>query len=133
MLPIITALLPVLGNVLDRVIPDKAEAEKARLEMEAKLLDAANAANLAQMEVNKAEAANASVFVSGWRPFIGWVGGAALAWHFVAGPAAVWGASVFGYAVPPLMPIDNGLWELVLAMLGIGGMRSWEKVRGVAK
>lgn len=133
MIPIITALLPILGNVLDRVIPDKAEAEKVRLEMETKLLDAANAANLAQMEVNKTEAANASVFVAGWRPAIGWVGASALAWHFVVGPAFVWGASVLGYAVPPLMPLDNGLWELVLAMLGIGGMRSWEKSRGLTK
>lgn len=133
MLPIITALVPILGQVIDRVIPDKAESERARLEMEAKLLDAANQANLAQMEVNKVEAANSSIFVAGWRPAIGWVGASALAWQYAVGPVVVWASPALGIAVPPIQPMDAGMWELVAAMLGIGGMRTWEKSRGLTK
>ena len=91
MLPIITALLPVLSSVLDRVIPDTAEAAKAKVEMEMRLIESANQAALAQVEVNKAEAASGSVFVGGWRPFIGWVCGAALAYQFIVSPLALWG------------------------------------------
>ena len=133
LLALIPSLLPILGNVLDRVIPDKAAAEKARLEMEMALTKAANEGALAQVEVNKIEAGHGSVFVAGWRPFIGWVCGAALAWAFILGPVLSWGLAVFGVreSLPPLMT-DN-LFELVLAMLGLGGLRTFEKMRGVTR
>jgi hypothetical protein len=133
MLPIITALLPILGGVLDKVIPDTAEAEKAKAELQVRMLEAANAANVAQIEANKEEAKHVSVFVAGWRPAIGWVGAAALGWQFVVGPLVVWGAGVLGHAVPPLMPLDENLWGLIAGILGLGGLRSWEKSKGVAR
>ncbi|MFN8996065.1 MAG: 3TM-type holin [Pseudomonadota bacterium] len=130
---IITALVPALGTLVDRLIPDKAEAEKARLDMEAALVKAANEAAMAQVEVNKIEAAHSSVFVAGWRPAIGWVCAAALAWAFIVAPVATWGMAVFGVRETlPAIGTDN-LFELVLAMLGLGGLRTFEKMRGVAR
>jgi len=79
LLGLLPSLLPMLGEVLDRVIPDKAEAAKARLEMESKLLEAATLQATQQTDINKIEAAHSSLFVSGWRPFIGWVCGAGAA------------------------------------------------------
>ena len=130
---VITALIPALGTLVDRLIPDRAAAERAKADMEAALVKASNEAALAQVEVNKIEAGHASVFVAGWRPFIGWVCGAALAWAFIVGPVLAWSLAVLGIreSLPPIMT-DN-LFELVLAMLGLGGLRTFEKMRGVAR
>jgi roadblock/LC7 domain-containing protein len=133
MIPVVTALLPALGTLIDRLIPDRAAAEKAKAEMEQQLVTAANAAAMAQVEVNKIEAGHSSVFVAGWRPSIGWVCAAGLAWAFVAAPVASWALMVMGIkAELPAIQFDH-LFELVLAMLGIGGLRTFEKLRGVAR
>ena len=133
MIPIVTALLPALGTLIDRLIPDRAAADKAKAEMELQLVQAANAAAMAQVEVNKIEAAHSSVFVAGWRPSIGWVCAAGLAWAFVVAPVASWALLVLGVkAELPAIQFDH-LFELVLAMLGIGGLRTFEKMRGVAR
>jgi len=132
-IPIVTALLPALGTLIDRLIPDRAAAEKAKAEMEQQLVTAANAAAMAQVEVNKVEAAHSSVFVAGWRPSIGWVCAAGLAWAFVLAPITSWALVVLGIkAELPAIHTDY-LLELVLAMLGIGGLRTFEKLRGVAR
>jgi len=133
MIPIVTALLPALGTLIDRLIPDRAAADKAKAEMELQLVQAANAAAMAQVEVNKIEAGHSSVFVAGWRPSIGWVCAAGLAWAFVVAPVASWALMVLGIkAELPAIQFDH-LFELVLAMLGIGGLRTFEKLRGVAR
>ena len=130
---ILTALVPALGTLVDRLIPDRAAAERAKADMEAALVKAANDAALAQVEVNKIEAGHGSVFVAGWRPAIGWVCAAALAWAFIVAPIASWGMAVFGLRETlPAIGTDN-LFELVLAMLGMGGLRTFEKLRGVAR
>jgi roadblock/LC7 domain-containing protein len=132
-IPVITALLPALGTLIDRLIPDRAAAERAKAEMEQQLVTAANAAAMAQVEVNKVEAAHSNVFVAGWRPSIGWVCAAGLAWAFVLAPIASWALVVLGIrAELPAIQFDH-LFELVLAMLGIGGLRTFEKLRGVAR
>jgi roadblock/LC7 domain-containing protein len=132
-IPIVTALLPALGTLIDRLIPDRAAAERAKAEMEQQLVTAANAAAMAQVEVNKVEAAHSSVFVAGWRPSIGWVCAAGLAWAFVLAPITSWALVVLGIkAELPAIHTDY-LLELVLAMLGIGGLRTFEKLRGVAR
>ena len=133
MIPIVTALLPALGTLIDRLIPDRAAAERAKAEMEQQLVTAANQAALAQVEVNKIEAAHSSVFVAGWRPSIGWVCAAGLAWAFVLAPIASWALVVLGIKADlPAIHTDY-LLELVLAMLGIGGLRTFEKLRGVSR
>jgi hypothetical protein len=133
MIPIVTALLPALGTLIDRLIPDRAAAEKAKAEMEMQLVNAANEAALAQVEVNKVEAAHSSVFVAGWRPSIGWVCAAGLAWAFVVAPVASWALLALGVKTELPAIQFNHLFELVLAMLGIGGLRTFEKLRGVAR
>jgi hypothetical protein len=128
---LIPALLPFLGTILERVIPDKAEAARELAKIEASLVEQANAQALAQIDLNKTEAAHGSIFVAGWRPFIGWVGGAGLAWAFIVQPVATWALAIWapGTSVPSI--VTDNLFELVLAMLGLGGMRTFEKIRGV--
>jgi hypothetical protein len=132
LLALLPSLLPALSEVLDRVIPDQASAAKAKLEMEARLLEAATTQASQQAEINKVEAAHQSIFVSGWRPYIGWVCGMAIAWAFLLAPMLSWLLPVVGVVavVPPLQ--TEFLLELVFAMLGLGGLRTFEKLKGVA-
>lgn len=126
-------LIAAGAEILERVIPDKAAAEKAKIEMEAGLLNAANQVNLAQIDVNKAEAQHRSVWVAGWRPGIGWVCTAGLAWAFIGQPVAEWSLTLRGIeAELPQLNLDY-LMELVLAMLGMAGLRTFEKLRGVTR
>ena len=130
---LIPGLLPVLGEILDRIIPDKAEAAKARLEMEAKLLEAATAQAGQQAAINQVEAASSNIFVAGWRPFSGWVCGAGLAWAFIVAPLASWLLIVLEVKQTlPRIEIEY-LLEMVVAMLGLGGLRTFEKLKGVAR
>lgn len=129
---IITTILGLLAGPLERLIPDP----NARNEFQLRLLSALQTADLSQMKVNEVEAANPNLFVSGWRPFIGWICGAALVYQFLLYPLAVYAASfVSEEAVTRLLNaprLDGNLWELLFAMLGLGAMRSFEKVKGVA-
>src|SRR5260370_768690 len=85
----------------------------------------------AQIEVNKTEAANVSTFVAGWRPFIGWICGAGLACQFIAGPLFTWISNLM-HRPTPFPTLDLGtLMTLLLGMLGLGGLRTYEKVAGV--
>ncbi len=132
LLALLPTLLPMLGEVLDRVVPDQAAASKARVEMETKLLEAATAQAAQQAATNQVEAAHTSIFVAGWRPFIGWVCGAGLAWAFLLAPMLAWLLPVAGVtAAMPVLQLDY-LMELIVAMLGLGALRSFEKVKGVA-
>lgn len=133
LLGLLPSLLPMLGEILDRVIPDKAEAAKARLEMEGKLLEAATAQAGQQAAINQTEAASSNIFVAGWRPFIGWVCGAGLAWAFIVAPMASWLLAALEIKQSlPRLEIEY-LLELVVAMLGLGGLRTFEKLKGVAR
>ena len=128
----ISALLDIGGKVIDRVWPDPAQAAAAKLEL-FKLQQSGELAQIAgQMDVNKAEAANPNVFVSGWRPFIGWVCGLGFGVQFVFGPLAEWGSALYGHPVK-FPPLDTGtMMPLLLGMLGLGGLRTAEKIQGVA-
>jgi hypothetical protein len=97
-----------------------------------KLLEIENQGLQAQVEVNKIEAQHASVFVSGWRPAVGWCCVLGLAYSFLIQPLCTWGATIFHYPAPPIL--DTGvLFQLLVGMLGLAGFRSWEKKEGVAK
>jgi hypothetical protein len=124
----------VVKPILDKFIPD---AEK-RLEAEQLFFRQAHEASMGQLEVNKQEAAHGSLFVAGWRPFIGWVCGASLAYSVIVYSFLSWFLDVVsisqGFSVPPLPKPDTTMtMEIVFAMLGFGGLRSWEKYKGVAK
>ncbi|MDG4603642.1 MAG: 3TM-type holin [Defluviicoccus sp.] len=114
-----------VGEVLDRLFTSDEERAKlalARLEIE-------RLPALKQIEVNLAEAAHPSVFVAGWRPAIGWVCALALVWAFLLQPMATWAISTFalGLTVPAI--VSDHLFELVLAMLGMAGLRTFEKTK----
>ena len=126
---LVTTLLPLLGGVIDKVIPDRAAAEKAKLEMQAKLLDAATTGALAQIEVNKTEAGHQSVFVAGWRPAIGWICAAALAYSYMIVPLVGFSLTLMGQPVPRWPVLDGNLWELMFGMLGLGALRSYDKAQ----
>ena len=138
MIPIVTALLPALGTLIDRLIPDRAAAEKAKAEMELQLVNAANEAAMAQVEVNKIEAAHSSVFVAGWRPAIGWVCAGAMALYYI--PMALVGTGLWAWACIQAGAIvprpEMGIVEiigLVTSLLGMGTLRTTEKLNGVAR
>ena len=132
--PLVAMLAPAIGTLIDRLIPDKAEASRAKAEMEMKLVDAANQVNLEQIKTNQQEAQHRSIFVAGWRPFIGWTCGAGFAWAFVGQPIAVWVIALTGGQQIILPELDTApLLEMAFAMLGLAGMRSWEKSRGLTK
>jgi hypothetical protein len=135
MFPAIAALLaPVLGTVIDRLIPDKAEAEKAKREIELKLAEAETAGQLAQIDVNKAEAAHRSMFVAGWRPALGWLGVLCLAYSLILYNLMCWTLVMIGsYASPPPPPDVSYIMSIVLGMLGLGGLRTYEKKAGLTK
>lgn len=128
----VTALLDIGSKVIDRLWPDPTQANAAKLEL-FKLQQQGELAEIAgQLEINKVEAASSSLFVSGWRPSVGWVCSAALAWQLILAPSIQWGAAIYGKPVA-LPPLDTGtLISLLFALLGIGGMRTVEKLNGVA-
>lgn len=126
---LIDSLLSIGAKIIDRVIPDKAAAAQAQAEL-VKMQVSGELEQLAgQLEVNKVEAAHSSVFVSGWRPFIGWVCGAALAYQFVIRPIVTWAVPSLGYSIAEMPGLDDNLWELLTGMLGLGGLRTYEKVK----
>lgn len=128
-------LAPVLDigkTLIERWFPDpekarQAEAEFLRLAMEGELKQA-----VAQLEINAREAQHPSVWVAGWRPFFGWAGGAGFVYATILQPLLSWAASVKGYPPPPALNLDL-LWVVVTGMLGIGGLRTFEKAKGVAR
>ena len=133
------AIAGLIGSVLDRVWPDprqKAAAALAIAEMqqagEFKVIDAQLSIALAQAATNTAEASSGDPFASRWRPFIGWVCGAAFAWNFALLPMAVFFCAVAGSPVE-LKPADMGeMMPVLLGMLGLGGLRTAERLKGVA-
>lgn len=128
----VTAILDIGSKVIDRLWPDPSQAAAAKLEL-FKLQQSGELAQITgQMEINKTEAASGSVFVSGWRPAIGWICGAALAYQYIARPVVSWGVIAAGHPLPPMPGLDENLWQLLLGMLGLGGLRTFEKLNGVA-
>jgi hypothetical protein len=135
MLPalLIGTLGPLLGNVLDRVIPDPEARQKAIAEMYQQL----QSADIAQLAVNKAEAESNSLFKGGWRPAVGWVCALALAWQYLVQPMGVWVATIAGAPVLATSllngpKLDTMLWELLIGMLGMGALRSFDKLKGLS-
>ena len=122
----------MVDKLVDR-IPDPAARERASLEMQADLLKYAAEQSQAQMEVNKVEAAHSSLFVAGWRPFIGWMGGCALGYAFLLQPILSWLLEIVGVTTPLPEPNTEAMMALVTAMLGVTAARSFDKWKGTAK
>jgi hypothetical protein len=127
-------IIGTIGGIIGQVLPDTkakdkamAELELRRLEIEAKVQEAITSQNLGQIEINKVEAGSNNLFVSGWRPFIGWSCGFALVFSFIIAPIMTWAINLFGINIE-LPTLDTAqLMQLILAMLGMAGLRTYEK------
>lgn len=134
-----TALLPLFGQLLEKLLPDPAQAASAKLEMlrmaqsgELAALQADTQIAVGQLEVNRVEAASANWWVSGWRPFVGWICGLSLAFKFIGGPVLFMVLKAAGVSLE-LPAIDaSDLTPILLGMLGLGGLRTIEKIKGAA-
>ena len=129
---ILGPILEVGKTLLDRFVPDPAKKAEAEMELIRMAADGELKQVIAQLEINAREAQHASVWVAGWRPFFGWAGGAGFVYATILQPLLAWGAAVKGWPAPPSLNLDL-LWVVVTGMLGIGGLRSIEKVKGVAR
>lgn len=126
----ITAIANVVGSAIDKIFPDKTEQEKGKLALLMQEMQLGIQPVLKQIETNIEEAKHQSVFVAGWRPFIGWVCGSALAYYYILQPFLVWGFSVAGI-VTRMPKLDSGdLMTILLGMLGLGAFRTYEKTKG---
>lgn len=131
-----------IGTVIDsvgKIASDLITTDKERLDMALREKELDQRLDIAQIEVNKAEAQHSSIFVAGWRPAIGWIGAAAMAYQFLLYPLLLWGwtwMQGIGWIPrelqpPPVLDADQ-LWVILSGILGIAGMRSFEKTKGVA-
>lgn len=131
-IPVVETGLEVLGKVIDRVWPDPQQAAAAKLELVKMEQSGELAVLLGQMKVNEVEAANQSVWVAGWRPAVGWVCALAFFYKFVFAPLFVLILTTFGLnIVLPVLDFTE-MSTILLGMLGIGGLRTVEKLKGVA-
>ncbi len=119
---------PITG-IVDKMVPDKDLREKLNHELSMSIHNA----NLAQIDVNKTEAAHKSIFVAGWRPFVGWVTGVALSYHFILAPLVQFGFALAGIE-QELPEFDfSQLSTILMGMLGLGGLRTFEKMKSVSR
>lgn len=136
---VLELLIGPLAKVIDKVIPDPQAKAQAQLEMlrmqqagDFKELDAQLQINLGQIEVNKAEAASGNAFASSWRPLCGYVCVAGLSYQFLLQPLLAWLSGVQAWPLPPTLELGD-LLTLLGGMLGLSGMRTTEKIKGVAR
>ncbi|MDP2792555.1 MAG: holin family protein [Sulfurisoma sp.] len=127
------ALIPIVGKVLDNIFPDPAAASDAKLKVlqmaqtgQLAALDADVKLAMAQSDANRAEAASGDKYASRWRPTIGYICAAGLAYNFLVYPMLTWATVIWPeIKVPPML--DDKLMELVVGMLGLAGLRTYEK------
>lgn len=133
----LNVLIPIIGSLLEKIIPDQKMAAEAKLKAielaqngELAHLDADLKLALGQIEVNKAEATT-DKFRGGWRPFIGWVCGIGVAIQFIVSPLFTWFSMLIG--VPIIFPVldSSVLMTLLFGMLGLGTLRTTEKLKDI--
>jgi|TARA_R110000824_G_scaffold366912_1_gene556027 hypothetical protein len=131
---LLNSLIGPVTGILDKVIEDKDQKAKLAHEIATMSDTHAQQALLAQLEINKAEAASGSLFKGGWRPFVGWICGVALLYHFILTPLILFGVGLSGATIPPLPEFDmSSLMTVLMGMLGLGGLRTYEKQKGLTK
>jgi|TARA_R100000750_G_scaffold31102_1_gene19885 hypothetical protein len=131
---LLPSLLSIVGDAIGRFLPEDKEARaKAERDIEAQLSAHLATIDLAQLEVSKQEAAHRSIFVAGWRPFIGWSCGSALAWTYIVQPVLSFILAQTGHLVPlPLLDMGQ-MMPVLMGLLGLGGLRTFEKFKKVSE
>jgi hypothetical protein len=134
MIPLITTLLPSVMDIAGRFLPeDKEKRAEAEREIKAKLTESLANIDLANLKINEADAKSGNWFQSGWRPFIGWSCGFALAYTYVMQPILTFGLAQAGYLID-LPAVNLGeMMPVLMGLLGLGGLRTFEKVKGISK
>lgn len=127
------AIVEIGARLLDKIIPDKDARERAQTELLKAAQDQDFQKAIAQIEVNKIEAQHQSLFVAGWRPAIGWICVTGLGYNFLLYPLLTWFVVFSGADFAPPALLSENLMELVLGMLGLGALRTFEKYKGVTK
>ena len=131
---LLTSLVGPATDLLDKFIEDKDQKAKLAHELATMADKHAQEIALAQIAVNKEEASSGSIFKGGWRPFIGWVCGIAFFYHFVLNPIILFVIAIIGIEIPTLPEFQmNTLLTVLGGMLGIGGLRTYEKQKGLTK
>ena len=131
---LIPSLLPAVTDVIGRFLPeDKEKRAAAEREIEKQLATHLAKIDLAQLEINKQEAAHRNIFVSGWRPFIGWSCGIAMCFAYIIQPITIFVLAQTGNLVSlPTLDLSE-MMPVLLGMLGLGGLRSFEKYKKISK
>lgn len=129
---LVTPVLEIGRTLINRFFPDKEEARKAEAEFLTMAAEGELKQVIAQLEINAREAAHPSLWVAGWRPFFGWAGGVGFVYATILQPLLAWWAAMKGLPTPPALNLDL-LWVVITGMLGIGGLRTFEKARNVTK
>ena len=128
------SLVSPIASILDKVIPDKAERERLAHEIATMAETHSHEISQGQIEINKQEAAHRALFVAGWRPFTGWTCALALFINYITLPILGTIITVFSDNAPYVAPLDMEIMMPVLiGMLGLGGLRSYEKRNRVAR
>ena len=129
-----TSLVGPATDLLDKFIEDKDQKAKLAHELATMADKHAQEISLAQISVNKEEAASGSLFKGGWRPFVGWVCGVAFCYHFILQPLVIFIVAIAGVDIPDLPEFQmNTLLTVLGGLLGIGGLRTYEKQKGLTK
>ena len=127
------ALIGPVASLLDKFIPDADTKNKLAHEIATLAERQAHEVALAQIEVNKEEAKHRTVFVAGWRPFTGWVCATALAYHFILEPVIVFSLALYNIQLTLPQFDMASLLTVLMGMLGLGGLRTYEKKQGLTK
>lgn len=134
-----TIAAPIIA-IINKVVPDKAAAAVATAQLQSMAAQGQlqeemlqlQAVTSAQSDINKVEAGSSSLFVAGWRPSVGWICSSALAFQYIVRPVVMCGFAIAKQPIPTLPGIDDNLWQLMGMLLGMGGLRSFDKAKGVA-
>lgn len=129
----LTAILTLGNTVLDRILPDKTANDAAKAQLLSLQVSGELASNIAQAQIDQTEAANSSLFVAGWRPFVGWACGGAFVYAFIVQPllqfTLVAFHSTFDITKLPSLNLTE-MMPVLIGMLGLGAMRSFDKAQG---
>ena len=134
MMSLLGSLVGPVTGLLDKFIEDKDQKNALAHEIATLAEKQAHELAMGQIEINKEEAKSRNIFIAGWRPFVGWTCAIALAYHFVLNPLILFIASWTGAVIPELPAFDmDSLMTVLLGMLGLGGLRTYEKKAGLTK
>jgi hypothetical protein len=130
----IPQMVSTIGSIVNKFIPDRDQQAKIQAELSMKLMDMEATMAKAQTDINSVEAQSSNIFVSGWRPCVGWVCAVAFAWQFVIQPFFSFAYTLYTKQPAPVVALDHDALNTVLfGLLGLGGFRTWEKIKGAAK